>query len=169
MSTALRICLPEPDPSPTEVRSAPSFEPIAPRPWRSDRLDDQPPSTRAATVRPLNRMLPSEDELRKFLRYLLEVVAGQRPAAQLAHWFSPPLARKLRWLAVTRHLQRPRHLNQHWISVVEDNAGMELWGTAVRLDCPGTRVEAFAGRIETHGLSWRCTEFGILTADRSPY
>lgn len=167
MSTALRIGAPEPEPPRANVRPAPVFEPIAPRRWVADRVDEPCRPHGLASVHPMNRMLPDEDELRAFLRTLLEVVGGQRPAGQLAHRFAPALTRKLRLLAITRRFEHPRQLSHHWLRVGSDNASMEVWGTAVRLDCPAARFEAFAGRVETHGLSWWCTDFGILTSARS--
>jgi hypothetical protein len=99
--------------------------------------------------------------VRRLATAAVEVIAGNRPAAQLARWLAPGVLDALRERAglsrhtALRHCRTPTCRSVHVCLVT----GRVVEATAVVDD--GRRVRAIAVRLETHRGAWRATALEV--------
>ncbi len=92
----------------------------------------------------------------------VEVIAGRRPAGQLARWLAPAVLDVLRTRAVLTHraavqaLTRPPTVRGVRVCAVHEHT---VEASAVVDD--GRRVRAIALRLETHRGAWRATALEV--------
>jgi hypothetical protein len=110
------------------------------------------------------RTTPAEDPslvVRRLAGASVEVIAGRRPAAQLARWLAPGVLDELRARAtITRAAAPPlaRAAAVRGVRVCTLHEHL-VEGTAVVDD--GRRVRAIALRLETHRGAWRATALEV--------
>jgi len=150
--------------------------PAAPRPLRADGPRSVVPPLVADRIRVLrasDRSLvldcadedrgarPTQDPVatvRQLALASVEVIAGSRPAAQLARWVTPGVLDALRRRA---DLARVAGIGRHGLAPVVRHARVcvvdqhVVEGAVVIED--GRRVRAVAVRLETHRGAWRAT------------
>lgn len=97
----------------------------------------------------------------RFVRVLLEALAGLRPLTQLATWANPDVCRGIsrRVSATDRCGDLPRAIgNLRSLHLSSPAAGVAEVCAVVRT---GHRIRAIALRIEAAGGQWRCTSLTI--------
>lgn len=119
---------------------------------------------RRAEVRPFNRCMPGEAQLRTLICGLLEVLEGRRTLALLRPRLEPRLMAKLATQVRTERFRSHRRLVGLAFRLVERSDALEVWGTARQAQ----RTIAFTARIELdHRRTdepprWLCTAFDLL-------
>lgn len=147
-----------PRPSPHRIAAVPAI----PAPPRSAAEADETDAMFAARRTPRAELPDPRPRAAAAIRILLEVLAGDRPARQVASWVSPPILDGLERRPLGAGARRPRRTHLQSLHLAEpSDAVAEVAAVISSAADAGARRRAVALRLEGRDGRWVVTAFTL--------